>query len=149
MRETAATTRAGFVKWAATSEGRSLIERFRTGEFEITIIESIDEEGPGRAPQPGLRTLLASGDASAVKHYQVILNPAIAAEYGRFSGPALGYPITPVDVMSTAWAAEMLHIDFYARGIPLPHHERPDFQERWENVASELGFPVLRHDTDR
>jgi hypothetical protein len=50
--------------------------------------------------------------------------------------------------MSTAWAAEMLHIDFYARGIPLPHHERPDFQERWQSVASELGFPVLQHDTD-
>ena len=47
--------------------------------------------------------------------------------------------------MAAAWAAEMLHIDFYARGIALPHHERDDFQERWMAVAGQLGFGRMTH----
>jgi hypothetical protein len=48
--------------------------------------------------------------------------------------------------MAIAWAGEMLHIYFYARGISLPHHERPDFQEQWVAIASELGMATVRHD---
>ena len=46
---------------------------------------------------------------------------------------------------AAAWAGEMLHIDYYARSISLPHHERPDFQEEWREIARQLGFPNLRH----
>ena len=43
---------------------------------------------------------------------------------------------------------EMLHVDFYARGISLPHHQRDDFQSEWQAVAAELGFPALRHNDE-
>ena len=55
-------------------------------------------------------------------------------------------PATPADVMAAAFGAEMLHIDFYSRGISLPHHERPDFQREWRAIAVELGMPGLRHE---
>ena len=51
-------------------------------------------------------------------------------------------------MMAAAWAGEMLHIDYYARGISLPHHERTDFQEECRAIARELGFPNLRHSDD-
>lgn len=140
-------TRAGLITWAATSEGQRVIARFRAADVEITVTEDPEEMGPGRAPQPGIATLLAAGDRTRVKHYEVIVNPALAAEYGRHRGLAFGDPLTPIDVMAGAWAAEMLHVDFYARGIPLPHHDRADFQERWRAVASELGYPIMKHDT--
>ena len=56
-----------------------------------------------------------------------------------------GEPTTPAQVMAAAWAAEMLHIDFYSRGISLPHHSRTDFQTEWREVARQLGFPYLAH----
>ena len=56
-----------------------------------------------------------------------------------------GHPTTPADLMAIAWAGEMLHIDFYSRGISLPHHSRPDFQEEWHRVAEELGYPSATH----
>jgi hypothetical protein len=139
-------TRAGFARWAATIQGRALIARFRSSEYEIAITEDQYEEGPGRAPQPGIRTFLSLPDHTAVKRFDLILNPFIASEYGRYPTLALGHPSTPIDVMTTAWAAEMLHIDFYSRGVPLPHPDRDDFQERWKAVALELGFPAMNHD---
>ncbi len=148
VRSTAETTRAGFVNWIATHEGQLLVARFRGEEFEIVISEDEGEPSPGRAPQPGIATLLAAGDRTKVKRYELVLNPSIAAEYGRGPVLALGQPLTPTDVMATAWAAEMLHIDFYSCGIRLPHHSRGDFQERWQSVASELGFPLMKHDTE-
>jgi hypothetical protein len=50
--------------------------------------------------------------------------------------------------MATAWAAEMLHIYFYSKGISLPHHTRSDFQDEWRAMARELGFPDMRHDDE-
>ena len=140
----AASTRAGFARWAATAEGQLIIARFRGTDRDVVVLESIDESGIGRAPQPALGTLLAAGDASKSKRYELIVNPALAAQYGAPSID-LGLPRTPADVMAAAWAAEMLHIDFYARGIPLPHHERADFQERWLAVAEQLGLPNTEH----
>lgn len=148
LRRTAPATRAGFVKWAATDEGRRLIERFRTAEYEIKIVEDGDDDAPGRAPQPGMATFLATTDSTKVKYYTLILNPVLADRYNRADALDLGEPRTPRDVMAAAWAAEMLHIEFYAEGIPLPHHNRVEFQERWQKVASQLGFPRMRHDTE-
>lgn len=125
-----------------------MIARFRTPEYQVTIAEDDSEAGPGRAPQPGLATLMSAIDPTRVKEYTLILNPALANQYGRADRFDLGEPATPRDVMAAAWAGEMLHIDFYADGIPLPHHKRPEFQRRWRTAAIELGFPGMRHDTD-
>jgi len=57
-----------------------------------------------------------------------------------------GEPSTITEMMAAAWAGEMLHIAFYARGISLPHHQRADFQQEWHVMATELGFPNLAHD---
>jgi len=147
MRNSAVATREGLAKWAATSEGRSIIARFRVADREVEILESDDGLSVGRAPQPGFMMLLAANDATKVKTYQVILNPALAAQYDQRSSIDLGLPRTPSEVMALAWAGEMLHIDFYANGIPLPHHERSDFQERWLAVAAQLGLPNATHRT--
>jgi hypothetical protein len=148
MRDSAASTRDGLAKWASTREGRTIIARFRATDREVEVIESADEVSIGRAPQPGFMTLLAFEDRTKVKTYQLILNPALAAEYNQRSAIDLGLPRTPAEVMALAWAGEMLHVDLYAKGIPLPHHQRADFQERWRLVADALGLPRVPHVTD-
>ena len=142
VRSTARSTRAGFARWAQTQEGRRLVQRFRTGEYEVEIIEDHEEGSPGRAPEPGIATMLAAADHHKTKRYQLILNPTLAEQY-RGTPEAGG--ITEVDVMAATWAGEMLHIEFYADGIALPHHERDDFQERWTRVARQLGLPNFAH----
>lgn len=145
LKETAGSTRAGLVRWAATAEGQRLLTRFLDGEWEINVVENAEEQGPGRAPQPGIRMMLSISDRSKVKRYDLVLNPTFAAQYGRGNVLAFGSPVTPNDVMAATWAAEMLHIDFYSRGIPLPHHRREAFQARWREVASQLGFARMTH----
>jgi len=145
---TSQSTRDGLRKWAATPEGRSIVARLLRDEYEVTIVEDVHEAGVGRAPQPDTPTLIAFENKTYVKRYTLIVNPALAAQYDNPAAINLGHPSTSVDVMAAAWAAEMLHIDFYARGIPLPHHEREDFQERWFAVASQLGFPLMTHGDD-
>jgi hypothetical protein len=144
LRGSAASTRAGLQRWASTETGRRLIAYFSTSEFRVSVIEKLDEDGAGRAPQPGIAMLVAAADHTKVKRYDLILNP----DYGKSKGfdPMPGTPSTQSDMMAVAWAAEMLHIYYYSRGISLPHHERADFQEEWHAVAAELGFPALRHD---
>jgi hypothetical protein len=147
LRHTAAATRAGLGRWAATEHGRMLINYFAANDYDVMVLEDDDEQSPGSAPQPGLATLAFGSDHSKVKPYLVILNPS-------FFGPAKGmipFPTeaaTRAELMSTAWAAEMLHVYFYAQGISLPHHPRRDFQEQWRAIAAELGFPGMRHDDD-
>jgi hypothetical protein len=144
-----ASVREGLLLWAATEEGRAILERMRDANIEITIVEDAQETGPGRAPQPAIGTMLAAADRNKLKRYELILNPALAQQYEQGDDAiALGEPTTPAGVMAAAWAAEMLHIDFYARGIPLPHHERGDFQSRWRKAAEQLGFPLLLHTTE-
>lgn len=143
-----ASTRAGLAKWAATAEGRSIIVRLSRDEYEVTIVEDANEPGVGRAPQPAAATLLAAENRKQLKQYRLVVNPALAAQYNHPAALDLGLPRTAADVMAAAWAAEMLHIDFYSRGIPLPHHGRADFQERWRAVAGQLGFPRMTHGTD-
>jgi hypothetical protein len=145
---TAASTRAGLEKWSATLEGKSIIARFRAGDLEVDVVESADEPTIGRAPQPGFLILLAAGDRTKLKTYQLIVNPALAAEYNHPGAIDLGLPRTAADAMALAWAGEMLHIEFYAEGIPLPHHYRADFQERWRLVAAAMGMPRVQHVTD-
>ena len=145
IKSTSASTREGLKKWAATPEGRAIIARLIRDEYEVTIVEDRQEAGVGRAPQPAATTLYTHDDKKRLKRYDLLLNPALAAQYDNPGALDLGHPRTPADVMAAAWAAEMLHIDFYARGIALPHHERGDFQERWFNVASQLGFPMMEH----
>jgi hypothetical protein len=144
---TASCTREGFAMWAATPQGKEILAKFRGEERDVRVIESADEPGVGRAPQPGFATLLEFSDAPKRKQYDLVLNPALAREYDNKRAIALGLPKTSAEVMAVAWAAEMLHIDFYAGGILLPHHQRADFQERWLSVSGALGFPLVRHDS--
>ncbi len=145
---TSASTRAGLERWSRTAEGRSIIRRFQANDRTVVVTEDPDERSPGRAPQPGLETLLGAHNPKVRKRYELILNPLIAAQYNNASSVDLGLPRTSSDVMALAWAGEMLHIDFYADGVPLPHHERSDFQDRWLTVAAQLGLPNATHATD-
>ena len=144
LRLSAPSTRAGLARWAATPNGQRTLAHFNTDEFCVTVIEDTQESGAGRAPQPGLATLIAAAKHGTLKRYDLILNPAYGASNGFEAVP--GEPSTPSDMMAVAWAAEMLHIYYYSKGISLPHHERADFQQEWHEVAAELGFPSLRHD---
>jgi hypothetical protein len=145
MQTVSAATRAGLAKWAATEHGQKLIRKFSTSEYEIVVTEDVREISPGRAPQPGLAILLGADNRRKLKTYNIILNPTFF-EVSKDQAPLPDEPATPADVMAAAFAAEMLHIDFYSRGISLPHHERPDFQREWRTIAAELGMPGLRHD---
>jgi len=136
-------TRSGLAKWATTPRGRSLILRFNSAEYDVTIREDDQDTGAGRAPQPALATLVAASDHTKTKPYDLILNPTFKLPNGAI--PVSKDPSTPTDMMAAAWAAEMLHIDYYARGISLPHHSRADFQSEWRVMAAELGFPYLPH----
>lgn len=130
-------TREGLARWTATEHGRKVIALLNRPEFQITVTEDAAEDGIGRAPQPGIATLLAASDHAKPKVYDVILNPAPLTNQP---------PAMRARVMALAWAGEMLHIDFYARGISLPHHPREDFQDAWQAVAAELGMPAARHE---
>lgn len=140
-------TRSGLVKWAATPRGRGMIHRFDSAEYAVTVLEDWDSTGAGSAPQPALATLVAATDHTKTKAYDLILNPTFMLPKGVIPVSS-GEPATPADMMAAAWAAEMLHIDFYARGISLPHHSRPDFQSEWHLMAAELGFPNLPHEDE-
>lgn len=144
---TAQATREGLARWAATDQGKRIIARFEGGDREVNVVESVAEKGVGRAPRPAMMTMLATNDRTKVKRYELVLNPSLARQYENASSLAWGLPRNSAEVMAAAWAAEMLHIDFYARGIPLPHHQRSDFQERWRQVAAELGLTSLEHGT--
>lgn len=141
---TALPTREGLARWAVTGHGREIVAAFDVPEYVVDVIEDDTEEGMGRAPQPGIATLVAAVDHSKRKTYEVVLNPRF------FRMPEGMTPLpnqisTPADMMAAAWAGEMLHIYFYARGISLPHHDRADFQSEWRGVAAELGMPSLTH----
>jgi hypothetical protein len=146
IQSSSAAIRGGLEQWAATEHGRAMIERFNAGGYEIVVSEDSTEGGMGRAPEPGIATLTSAGDRSKTKVYVLILNPSFVLPKGMV--PILNQPATPADMMAAAWAGEMLHIDFYSRGISLPHHPRDDFQEQWSIMAAELGFPTLKHDDD-
>ncbi len=146
IRYSAEATRSGLVKWAATPGGRRMILRFDSAEYAVTVREDGHGAGAGSAPQPALATLVAATDHTKTKAYDLILNPTFGLPKGVIS--LSGEPSTPTDMMAAAWAAEMLHIDFYARGISLPHHSRADFQSEWHVMATELGFPNLPHEDE-
>ena len=145
---TAAATRAGLERWALTTEGRAILQRFQQSDRIVIVKEDPEEPTPGRAPQPSIETMLSSRNKKVKKRYQLILNPTIASQYNNAEGIDLGRPRTSSDVMALAWAGEMLHVDFYAEGISLPHHDRGDFQERWLTVAAQLGLPNAEHGTN-
>ena len=148
LKTSAEATREGLVKWASTPEGKLIIARFQSSDREVIVIESDAEPTIGRAPQPSFVTLLAAGDVKQLKTYRLIVNPTLAAQYNGPKEIDLGLPRTPSDAMALAWAGEMLHIEFYASGIPLPHHHRADFQERWRLVVEALGMPRVEHVTE-
>ena len=147
MRNCSEATRAGLTKWAATEHGRRLIAWFTNKEYEITVREDASEDGIGRTPQPGIATIVAANDHAKLKSYELILNPLVFT-LPKDMAPLPNQPVTPADVMAAAWAGEVLHLYFYSKGIPLPHHVRPDFQAEWRAMAMELGMPNLRHDDD-
>lgn len=138
-------TRLGLARWAVTAHGRMLLAYFTAGVYRISVTEEAIDGGIGSAPQPGIATLTAAADDSALKSYALVLNPRLF-NVPKGMVPLPDQPSTPADVMEVAWAGEMLHIYFYSRGISLPHHSRQDFQNEWQTIAAELGFPALRHD---
>jgi len=146
IRNTSDATRQGLAKFSSTEYGRRLIRRFSSSEYEIVVTEDADEGGTGRAPQPGIATLAAAGDRARVKTYDIILNPTTFHLPKGMTALPWHEPASAAEVMAAAWAGEMLHIEFYSRGISLPHHPRSDFQEEWRILAEELGFPALTHD---
>jgi hypothetical protein len=113
----------------------------------VIIREDPDE------PTPDAAAAFARNDArreqtTVQKRYELVLNPTIASQYDNGSSIDLGLPRTASDVMALAWAGEMLHVDFYANGVPLADHDRPDFQDRWLAVAAQLGLPNATHGTE-
>ena len=140
IEHSAAATRVGLAKWAATPHGRRFINYFAATHAEITVVEDTTERGVGRAPEPGIATLV-----SKQKTFVMVLNPAFY-KIPKDMAPLPGQPANASDAMAIAWAGEMLHIYFYAHGISLPHHPRPDFQDQWVAIAGELGMTAVRHD---
>ncbi len=138
-------TREGLVRWAETQRGQQLIAYFIENDFEITVVEDGSEPGIGRAPQPGLATLVAAANHTHIRNYEIVLNPRFF-KMPEGMVPLPNQPSTPDDMMSIAWAGEMLHVYFYTLGISLPHHERADFQREWREIAVELGMPTVTHD---
>src|ERR1051326_6991056 len=141
----ASAPRGGPARWAATAQGREIIDYFATPEHEVIVLEDDADRGAGHAPQTGLATLAAAGDHAKVKTYVVVLNPGCYGDTRRMKALPTEAGTT-AELMSAAWAAEMLHVWFYAQGISLPHHPRADFQEKWREIAAELGFPAMTHD---
>ncbi|HJT16080.1 MAG TPA: hypothetical protein VJ853_01760 [Thermoanaerobaculia bacterium] len=133
-------TRSGLARWAATPHGRRMIDFFAAQHCEISVVEDDSENAMGRAPEPGIATMV-----SKRKTFVMLLNPTFF-QLPKDMAPLPGQPANASDAMAIAWAGEMLHIYFYARGISLPHHERPDFQEQWSAMAGELGMATVRHD---
>lgn len=144
LRNSEASTRAGLLRWSATPSGREIIAFFAGRGARVIVTEDGSEEGAGRAPQPGLATLIAA-DRPNSRTFEVVLNP-LFFQLPQRTTPLPNQPVTPADMMAAAWAGEMLHVCFYARGISLPHHARADFQRQWRAVAAELGMPSLTHD---
>ena len=148
IESTSEATRIGLAKWAATPHGRRVIEYLEGTGCEIEVIEDDAERGIGRAPEPGIATLVAASTHRLQhKRFEIILNPTYY-RVPKDMFPLPGQPGNTADAMSIAWAGEMLHIYFYAHGISLPHHPRADFQEEWQAVAAELGMGTVPHDDD-
>ena len=144
IRDTSEATRAGFVRWVATVRGLELFRYFNTSEYRVIVTEDLNEPGIGRAPEPGILTLLAAADHAKQKEYTLVLNPTPWQVPAGWK-PMPHEPSSTADFMAAAWAGEMLHIYLYSRGVKLPHHQRDDFQSTWGLVASELGFPAMTH----
>ncbi|HEY0142288.1 MAG TPA: hypothetical protein VGF48_15425 [Thermoanaerobaculia bacterium] len=144
---TAPAIREGFVRWAGTRQGQRILRHLAERRCEVHVVEDAGEIGMGRAPQPGIATLVKMSDDSATKQFTLILNPT-PREIPKTMTPLPNQPANSADYMAAAWAAEMLHIYFYSKSIPLPHHQRSDFRQDWSIVAAELGFPAMEHTED-
>ncbi|MHB0969769.1 MAG: hypothetical protein ACYC7A_15195 [Thermoanaerobaculia bacterium] len=144
IEKTVSSTRAGLAAWVKTSEGRAWVEKWKSGEYEVVVTEDGDDESLGEAREPGIAMLLAASDRKTVKRFAINLNPYVAADYTSDRVRFAEIP-SPDVAMAAAWAGEMLHVSFYAAGINLPHHERPEFQERWRRAAMEHGVGKLEH----
>ena len=135
--------RDGLRAFASTPKGCEMIRRLDTREYNVEVSEETLEDSTGQAPPPSIATIIDAVDHGKVKKYEMLLNPSF-----KRTNETLVFtdePATPAQFMAAAWAAEMLHIEFYARGISLPHHSRADFQDEWREIARQLGFPRLAH----
>ena len=139
IEHSAAATRTGLTKWAATPHGRRFIKYFAANDCDITVIEDTSENAMGRAPEPGIAMMVAKR-----RNFIMVLNPAFY-RIPNGMAPLPGEPANASEAMAVAWGGEMLHIYFYAHGISLPHHHRDDFQEHWVAIAGELGMTAVRH----
>ena len=147
LRTSNVATRDGLARWSATAEGHKLLDYFAENRIAIDVVEDGDEPGIGRAPDPRLQVLVAAANHKRVRNFEIVLNPRYFSIPKGWT-PLPNEPATASDAMAAAWAGEMLHIYFYARGIGLPHHSRGDFQDEWREAATELGMPALEHDDD-
>lgn len=144
VRDTSAATRAGLVRWSKTRQGKTILRYLAEHSCAVTVVEDADEPSIGVAPQPGIATLASRLHSEERRQFVVVLNPAI---FKVPEGASLlpGEPANAGEMMAVGWAAEMLHVYFYAQGISLPHHRRDDFQKLWLASAAELGFPQMKH----
>src|SRR5256885_3235759 len=110
INRTAPAIRDGLAEWASTERGCKMIRRFDAPEYAVDVFQDT-LESTGEAPPPGIATLVAAGDHTKVKKYEMILNPTFKpmTETLVFHDE----PNTPAQLMAAAWAAEMLHVDFY------------------------------------
>src|SRR5437764_11244507 len=102
VQESSAATRDGLLRYAATPHGRALIQHFDDSAYEVRVFEDPSEDGAGRAPEPGLATLIST----RFKSFVLILNPNFVIPKGMVVLP--NQPATPADIMAAAWAGEML-----------------------------------------
>lgn len=148
MHNSSEATRIGLARFAATPHGRKMIEFLAANGCEVTVVEDGAESGIGRAPEPGIATLVAASTHPLQrKSFEIILNPTYF-KLPKDMWPLPGQVGSPADAMAIAWAGEMLHIYFYAHGISLPHHPRADFQGEWQAIVAELGMPTVPHDDE-
>ena len=89
----------------------------------------------------GQRALAARAQASALYLLCYYLGSSIGGSAGGLAYAYAGWPGL------VAMVAEMLHVDFYANGVQLPHHDRNDFQQRWRAVVNALDLARVEHGT--
>lgn len=144
LHHTADATRDGLVRFLSTPHGQQFIRYFLDDDCDVVVTEDQTASDAGSAPQPGIATLTANPHASR-RMYEVVLNPTPFETPKGMKSELPQLPSTTSDLMLATWAAELLHVWFYAHGISLPHHERADFQQEWTTIAAEIGFPTLEH----
>ncbi|HUO84830.1 MAG TPA: hypothetical protein VM534_06910 [Thermoanaerobaculia bacterium] len=138
--------RRGLDLWARTLEGREMVRRY--GRGGTVFVQIALEQGAGGAlgSATPLRSLSSFLEGQQ-QFYRVVINPAMQGMH--LDGVrTVGYvwPRSTAVLRALQIGAEMLHVDFFARGFPSgSHHSEPEFQLRWRAFAYELGCEGFPH----